>query len=258
MLHEDGIQGNIVGELSAALAPWSGDWLASGVGYSLTYADLDNNSDPREGIYAKLSQTYYGVGGDANYLTTDGQASLYHLLNEEADLVFFARARGGHIETFGGTTMRNGFLVRTVSAPLTISRRIRNQFVDLTHSVLDHVTRPQETHLVVRPIGTLLLKYSSRCHSCHAPLDYVELLFADAGMLFNLDAQAVALATAAAGGATASALGDLNDESIRASVGGSIIWASPFGPLRVDYAIPIASESYDDLREFNFGVSSKF
>lgn len=44
----------------------------------------------------------------------------------------------------------------------------------------------------------------------------------------------------------------------RASVGVGIAWASPFGPLRFDYAIPVEKEDTDKVREFSFGVSTRF
>ena len=44
----------------------------------------------------------------------------------------------------------------------------------------------------------------------------------------------------------------------RASVGASLLWASPFGPLRVDYALPVVKESGDQIQNFNFGISTKF
>jgi outer membrane protein insertion porin family len=34
-----------------------------------------------------------------------------------------------------------------------------------------------------------------------------------------------------------------NSRAIRASVGAPLDWDSPFGPLRVDYAYPIAKQS---------------
>ena len=48
------------------------------------------------------------------------------------------------------------------------------------------------------------------------------------------------------------------DMEWRASVGASIIWASPFGPLRVDYAVPVVKEDSDRVQNFNFGVSTRF
>ena len=36
----------------------------------------------------------------------------------------------------------------------------------------------------------------------------------------------------------------------RASIGAGIIWASPFGPLRVYYAEPVVKKAYDDVKKF--------
>ena len=44
----------------------------------------------------------------------------------------------------------------------------------------------------------------------------------------------------------------------RASVGAGLIWASPFGPLRVDYAYPVLKKDTDQTQEFNFGISTRF
>jgi outer membrane protein insertion porin family len=46
--------------------------------------------------------------------------------------------------------------------------------------------------------------------------------------------------------------------SIRASVGAGIIWNSPFGPLRFDYAVPLLKQGYDRVQEFRFGGGTKF
>ncbi|TIR28697.1 MAG: outer membrane protein assembly factor, partial [Mesorhizobium sp.] len=48
------------------------------------------------------------------------------------------------------------------------------------------------------------------------------------------------------------------DMQWRASVGVGLMWASPFGPIRIDYAIPVLKEDTDDVQEFNFGISSRF
>ena len=45
---------------------------------------------------------------------------------------------------------------------------------------------------------------------------------------------------------------------LRASVGVGLMWASPFGPIRIDYAIPVKKEASDDVQEFNFGISTRF
>jgi outer membrane protein insertion porin family len=71
-------------------------------------------------------------------------------------------------------------------------------------------------------------------------------VFADAGSLFN----------AAEGANVVANLAD--DSAVRASVGASIIWDSPLGPLRFDYAFPLAKQDYDEIQEFRFGASTRF
>ena len=44
----------------------------------------------------------------------------------------------------------------------------------------------------------------------------------------------------------------------RAEVGAGIVWASPFGPLRLDYAIALSKTSYDRTQEISFGGGTKF
>ncbi len=56
----------------------------------------------------------------------------------------------------------------------------------------------------------------------------------------------------------AASANQLDDNTLRASVGASLIWASPFGPLRFDYAFPISKAAWDRTREFNFGISTNF
>ncbi len=44
----------------------------------------------------------------------------------------------------------------------------------------------------------------------------------------------------------------------RMSVGASIIWDSPFGPLRFDFAYPILKQAYDRTQWFQFGGGTRF
>ncbi len=46
--------------------------------------------------------------------------------------------------------------------------------------------------------------------------------------------------------------------TVRSSVGIGLIWASPFGPLRFDYAVPITKGKYDRVQEFKFGGGTSF
>ena len=49
-----------------------------------------------------------------------------------------------------------------------------------------------------------------------------------------------------------------DDSTIRSSVGASIMWDSPVGPMRMDFAKVLTKETYDDEQFFRFGASTKF
>jgi outer membrane protein insertion porin family len=44
----------------------------------------------------------------------------------------------------------------------------------------------------------------------------------------------------------------------RVSVGASLIWDSPFGPLRFDLAYALTKQPYDHTQIFRFGGGTKF
>ena len=56
-----------------------------------------------------------------------------------------------------------------------------------------------------------------------------------------------------------SATSQIEDEmAFRATYGLSFSWRSPFGPVRFDFARPIAKEDYDETRFFRFTIGSSF
>jgi outer membrane protein insertion porin family len=49
-----------------------------------------------------------------------------------------------------------------------------------------------------------------------------------------------------------------NSNVVRTSVGVGLIWASPFGPLRFDYAVPLTKGQFDRVQQFKFGGGTSF
>ena len=50
----------------------------------------------------------------------------------------------------------------------------------------------------------------------------------------------------------------VDSAKVRSSVGASLLWNSPLGPLRADFAWIITKETYDKDQFFRFGASTKF
>jgi outer membrane protein insertion porin family len=67
-----------------------------------------------------------------------------------------------------------------------------------------------------------------------------------------------ATATSAANAGTCLGLQYDNANVVRTSVGVGLIWASPFGPLRFDYAVPLTKGQYDRVQQFKFGGGTSF
>ena len=49
-----------------------------------------------------------------------------------------------------------------------------------------------------------------------------------------------------------------DSSAIRSSVGASLMWDSPVGPIRMDFAKVLTKQSYDDEQFFRFGAATKF
>lgn len=50
----------------------------------------------------------------------------------------------------------------------------------------------------------------------------------------------------------------LDDASMRIGTGIGVQWVSPFGPIRVDYAIPVQQQPYDRTQNLRFGFGTRF
>jgi outer membrane protein insertion porin family len=228
-------------DVSRAICQSRGETVVSSVLYSLIYDSLDNRRDPSDGIYAKFTQEFAGVGGDVSYLRTTGSAAYYREILPDRDVVGLIKVQGGHIvgigedvrllDAFfkGGETVRgfesSGFGPRD---PVTGDALGGNVFVAATAEM--------QFPLPVLP----------------RDFGFKGAVFADAGTLFDTDADVDDPSTPLV---TES---PLDDASIRSSIGGSILWASPLGPLRADWAYALTSENYDNEQVFRFGGGSRF
>ncbi len=239
------IQGDCKNELSAALGR-NFDWVKSGFGYSLTYNDLDNVRTPTEGIFLTMSQTFFGAGGDAGYVQTDGRAVGYSKLSDELDVVGMLRARGGMNIAYS-----DGSGYRAQDNYFQGHRDIRG-FDSYGFGPRDPVTGDA---LGGQYYWNATAEISFPMPAIPESIGIRGAFFADAGQLWGLDSASRDIILKNNPGVSTE---KLDDNTLRASVGASVIWASPFGPLRFDYAIPVSQAPWDDTREFNFGVSTAF
>jgi outer membrane protein insertion porin family len=209
-------------------------------GYSLIYNTLDNNRNPTSGIRTELKQDFAGIGGDVSFLRSSGDARFYHEV--VPDYVAMLRVQGGNITPWNGNDLRFNDLYQ--GGPNLVRGFRQNGFGprDLT---------PWTTHDAIG--GT---NFWAASLELFIPLHFIPKdvgirgsIFADAGSVWNYKGP-----TSVPG----ETMTFEDSKLIRASVGAGLIWDSPFGPLRFDYAIPLNKESYDIVQEFRFGGGTKF
>ncbi len=231
----------------------------SALGYSLAYNTVDNNKAPTTGILASISQDYAGVGGDVSYLKTIVDAKLYTPI--VSDIIGVLHLQGGVITDTGkgirmldhfqmGPSLVRGFAPSGIG-PRDITPGTYNDALGGTHYWGASVEAQVPFWFLPKEIG---LKGA---------------VYADAGSvsgyrggdspnpLFIHNPACAAPGSAAAIQSQCLQVG-ADDGLIRTSIGAGIIWTSPFGPLRFDYAIPLTKSPYDRTQQFRFGGGTSF
>ncbi|MGV0819893.1 outer membrane protein assembly factor BamA [Martelella sp. AMO21009] len=210
-------------------------WAVSSLQQSFNFSSVDNRQLPREGILAALNNTVAGLGGDSHYYKLDGKARWYQMISDQADIIGSITARGGFVTPFddnlnvfdqftiGGQQIRgfkqNGIGPRTV----TTGDALGSQY---------YATLSAETNFPLPGIPE--------------DINLRGAAYVDAGSAWG---NAVEVTNTAIEG---------TDFSIRASAGVALIWNSPFGDLRFDYAVPFAKEDFDETQRFRFGIANTF
>jgi outer membrane protein insertion porin family len=241
-----------------------GTAVTSLVGYSLTYNTLDNNKGPTSGIMTELRQDFAGVGGNVNYVRTAADVYTYHQV--VPDVISSLHLQGGTMSGWGGKDVRmlDDFkmgpnLVRGF-APSGIGPRDMTQY--------------PWTGVYGDALGGTM--YWGASLEVQTPLYFLPkdagitvAAYADAGSLWGYQGPTSDPATGEVlsgnicstwqpGVAHPTPCAVDNAMHIRSSVGVGLIWNSPFGPLRFDYAIPLTKEPYDRVQQFRFGGGTKF
>jgi outer membrane protein insertion porin family len=225
--------------LPIQLAAQSGAYWVSSIGNGLTYNTLDNSKDPSSGIWAQTNNDFAGLGGAAKFARTTEDVRYYHPI--VGDIVGMVRAQSGYVTPWGGQQLPlldgffggpqlirgfapNGFGPRDITPGTTMDNLGGNAYWTTTAEL-------QAPMPFIPPDAQLKLAF-----------------FSDTGSLWATNASTVpGLATS-----LSPAQQIANSSAIRASVGVGLVWDSMFGPISVDYAYPIAKQSYDVTQRFQF------
>ena len=244
-----------------------GKTLTSSVGYSLNYNTLDNNKNPTDGLLVDFKQDFAGVGGDVSYLKSTIDGKYYTPL--VSDIVGLVHLQGGILSKVGSDL------------------RMLDQFQmgpNLVRGFAPNGIGPRD----INPFGTQDAlggtKYWGASFELQMPFWFLPkevglkgAVYADAGGLYDYKGPTTWAATGelttpqnsncikpslpgafpiSAG--TCTGLVYDSGNVVRSSVGVGLIWASPFGPLRFDYAVPLTKGQFDRVQQFKFGGGTSF
>jgi outer membrane protein insertion porin family len=207
-------------------------WSQSIIGHSIVYNTVDDRQNPHEGIYASFTQEYAGLGGDSDFYKAYARAKIFYTLSDEFDVVGSLSGSAGHV------------------VALSDDLNVFDQFKIGGKEVRGFANSGIGPRLDGDAIGGTTYFTASAEATFPMPMVPQDLgfrgaVFADAGTLYGTK---LASDTGADG----------TDMSIRASVGAGVLWNSPFGALRFDYAVPVAKEDFDDTQEFRFSMANQF
>jgi outer membrane protein insertion porin family len=228
-------------------------WTSS-VGYSLNYNTLDNNKNPTDGLLIDFKQDFAGVGGNVSYLKSTIDGKYYAPL--VADIIGLIHVQSGMLNSIGNSQLR--MLDHFQMGP------------NLVRGFAPNGIGPRDlTFYPYTGTGDALggTKYWGASAELQMPFWFLPkevglrgAVYADAGSLWDYQGPTSWAVTGEVNSPTCPTCAMQYDDTniIRTSVGVGLIWQSPFGPLRFDYAVPLSKGKYDIVQQFKFGGGTSF
>jgi len=194
----------------------------------LTYDNRDSIIFPTSGMLYWLDAEVAGLAGDAKYVSGKTGANYYYPILD--NVIFNVLGEVGAIEGYGDEDVR-----------------INERFYlggSTLRGFADGGVGPRDGNTDDSLGGNLFYRGSVETSfpiGLPEELGILGHVFSDFGTLYDLDE-------------TGSEIQD--ESSIRVSAGLGVSWRSPFGPVRVDVAMPLADEEFDEdeVLRFNFGT----
>lgn len=215
-----------------------GHFTHSTVGHTLLYDKRNNRMNPTDGYYLSGSQDYTGIGGYIHNMKYEGSAG-YYTPTFTDDYVLKFLGRGGYMHGVGQD-------VRSNDSFFLGGNNFRGfQFAGMGPRTMSNGTAVGGSVLggKIYYVGTAEFKFPV---GLPKELGISAALFSDTGTVKgvdNINRKGAAVA---------------DSGSLRSSAGLSIIWSSPLGPIRLDFAHVIKKEQYDLTQAFRFNFGTTF
>jgi outer membrane protein insertion porin family len=241
------ITGIDVATSSPAVIAQEGDSWKSAVSVNYQYDTIDDPTKPTSGVRAQLNTEISGLGGSTYFGKVEARG-WYFIPFFDDNVVVKLEGNAGYIQPFSdnnvplqdrffkGADSFRGFAQSGIGP-----RQIGN---DGNSDSIGGNTYAIGTLEATFPLGL------------PDALGISGEVFSDFGTVFNSGEKSIAAATGLCSGTFACDVLDTSD--FRASIGAGIIWSSPFGPLKFEYAYPLLKSNYDQTEKFRFSIGTRF
>jgi outer membrane protein insertion porin family len=219
------------------------------LGLSFIYDDLDNPLIPTKGFRAELDTELAGLGGDQFYGKLEARGFYFHPVFRD-DVVVRFKATAGHIQGWNGKS----------PSVLDMFQKGGDSLRGFAQAGIGPRQRTPSGQLDAIGARSYLIGSVEMTFPLGLPESFgiQGAVFSDFGTAFGTTATSVAANTGNCKGGTGAACTVFNSTKIRASVGGGLLWQSPFGPLRIDVAYPLSKASFDKTELVRFGIGTRF
>ncbi|MGP9805764.1 outer membrane protein assembly factor BamA [Paracoccus sp. NSM] len=226
---------NVDEDSSVQLRNEEGSRVTSALGYTYNWDSRRTGLDPLTSYRFSFGQDISGFGGDAKAVTTTVSAGVESNAWRE-EITLRAQVEAGAIEGYDGyqpwilDRFRSGSRIRGFEPNGLGPRDLGAGNQDALGGKYFWAARAEAQF----PIGL--------------PEEYGISggLFADVGSLWGLDD-------------VAGTTGTINDSmQVRSSVGASIFWTTPIGPLRFNFSKALSKEDFDRTQNFDLTIQTQF
>ncbi len=253
----DSLTANLNAPLAIQLAA-SNATTTSLLGYTYSYDTRNDPIKPTKGMVFALSQDIAGFGGQLKYLRNESNVIFYHDLFDENWIGSFAMS-AGYITGYDGQSVRvNDRFFKGASS----FRGFQIAGVGPRETAACATIRDPATGNIVCIPGTK--KQSAALGGQAYAIGTVELripdfLPEDYGIGFSLFSDFGTVGIVPGSHTPCTVLSCIHDQlALRASVGITLRWKSPFGPVQIDIGYPIVKQPYDKIQSLNFNAGTTF
>jgi outer membrane protein insertion porin family len=247
----------------------AGTTVTSSVGYGLVYNTLDNNKDPTSGVNINFGQDFAGAGGDQAYIRSIVDFHSYY--QPVSDLTGIVHLQAGDIyglqkcPTPNTCTSNDGYV--SMLNDFKMGPNLVRGFEPAGFGPRDITVGTSNDAIGGTMYWGASLEFDYPLYFLPKDTGFIGGVFVDSGSVWGYKGETQYPATGEVNGVVNGSGGSFvcqcgmqyaDSDAVRASAGVSLIWNSPFGPLRFDFAYPFLKQSYDRTQFFAFGGGTHF